>query len=1081
LDGTSVDKYYGLQHILNTFTLLLLYNYNLNTINLSIMKALLCMLAALAISAVAPAKGPSLHEVKKAAFAFIENNGQITDQHYAPRQDIQFKLGTNGMTVFVGNGQLHYQFLKSSESAAGTAETDKSGETDINIYRMDVILLGANPAAGVVKEGVGNYKEYYYLPSGTGVTEARGYEKIVYKEIYPHIDWVLYAKDGQLKYEFVVRPGGNQADIRLQYKGATSLNLEANGSVSAHTPMGTITEQAPYCYEQETKRMVASSFSIDKDLLKFNTGAYTGTLVVDPTLLWSTYYGDTQMESFYSVTSDASGNVYAGGYTKSTANIATTGAYQSTIPAPTPGTNDWQGFLVKFDNTGAREWATYYGGNSTNFYTLTQISKLVCDNAGNVYAVGATNSTNNIATSGSYQPTIGTMDNIFMVKFDASGTRIWGTYFEVGTAFFPQLAYDSANDYIYLAGTTINMSGFATPGAFQTVQAGDRDAFLAKFDPSGSRIWTTYYGGTEQDHGTALVCDNTGNIYLAGRTQSGTGFGSPGTQGNTPVGGAITEDLFVSKFDGSGNRVWGRYFGGPDDDYESFGLAADASGNIYLSCNVDAGVATAGTFQPSSAFGGNMVAGFDATSGDYLWGTYFYGAEITQPLIGCYGGSIYLSGGVSASGLATTGAYQTTFGGSDDAFLARISNTGQLDWFTYFGGSGQEVVRGMYCDASGSIYCAGYSTSTSGVATSGAWQTTPGGSLDGLLTVFSDALPPPPASTDSVWAGDANSDLIADVSDPLAVAVAYGISGATRPSATITWQAEYCADWVDTFTNGVNMKHADCNGDGTVDTFDLNAITVNFGLTHLRGGPKEKTTGVPDLYFDVTGIAFTPGTSVSVPIKLGTFASPINDFYGLATTINIGGIALAAPATISYASSWPGNSGNTIRFARNAGNEELAWAYARRDHQEISGEGILAHLNFTVPSLAIAGNTISFSFGNTLIIDKDMNPLSGYNVLDTVGIIPGLSVGGPVSELLSAAVLPNPSLNEATLRLETAKGLMVKISIVDAVGRIVEEREIKAAKGITNILLPVASLSSGIYLIKISDDSACQTLKWIRE
>src|SRR5690606_11749965 len=169
---------------------------------------------------------------------------------------------------------------------------DKAMENrNTRIYRMDVELLGANKKAQVLAEQQQTYVEQYYTVGCENGATAHTYQKITYKNVYPHIDWVLYVQGQQLKYDFIVHPGGNPADIRLQYKGATDLKIKGEALV-ATTPMGSITEQAPYSYVAGTQQAVASAYKLEEDVLRFNIAPYSGTLVIDPQLDWATYYGD---------------------------------------------------------------------------------------------------------------------------------------------------------------------------------------------------------------------------------------------------------------------------------------------------------------------------------------------------------------------------------------------------------------------------------------------------------------------------------------------------------------------------------------------------------------------------------------------------------------------------------------------------------------------------------------------------------------------------------------------------------------------------------------------------------------------
>jgi hypothetical protein len=207
----------------------------------------------------------------------------------------------------------------------------------------------------------------------------------------------------------------------------------------------------------------------------------------------------------------------------------------------------------------------------------------------------------------------------------------------------------------------------------------------------------------------------------------------------------------------------------------------------------------------------------------------------------------------------------------------------------------------------------------------------------------------PSTIVDSVWPGDANSDNTANLYDALAIAVAYGDTGAVRSGATTSWTAQYCANWSQTILpTGINAKHADCNGDGIVNSSDLSAITANYGLTHPKlHGNTAKITGVPDLYFDLSGVILNPGANISIPIVLGTAANPMNAIYGLATGIQIlGAVNLSSPATISYPTSWLGNATNTLTLSKSLSNNSIDWAYARTTHTNNSGNGVIAQLNF---------------------------------------------------------------------------------------------------------------------------------------
>jgi hypothetical protein len=237
-------------------------------------------------------------------------------------------------------------------------------------------------------------------------------------------------------------------------------------------------------------------------------------------------------------------------------------------------------------------------------------------------------------------------------------TLSWGTYFGGSD-------YDNGNEVktdgagnVYLFGETNSYSGIATTGAYQTSNSGSQDAFLAKFDAKGNLKWATYYGGSDFEYGLGLAVDKTGNSFITGFTNSASGIATSGAYQSSLNG---SNDAFLAKFDTKGNLKWGTYYGGSDFD-DGFAITLDNADNVYF------------------------------------------------------------TGITTSSSLATTGAYQTSFGGSSDAFICKFSSSGALVWFTYFGGSDNDKGLDLTLDNKGSIYLSGLTASTNGIATSGAYQ-----------------------------------------------------------------------------------------------------------------------------------------------------------------------------------------------------------------------------------------------------------------------------------------------------------------------------------------------------------------------
>src|ERR1019366_5985604 len=148
-----------------------------------------------------------------------------------------------------------------------------------------------------------------------------------------------------------------------------------------------------------------------------------------------------------------------------------------------------------------------------------------------------------------------------------------------------------------------------------------------------------------------------------------------------------------------------------------------------------------------------------------------------------------------------------------------------------------------------------------------------------IINVFIDSV--------YVWPGDANYDGVVDQNDMLAIGVGFGATGAVRNNASLNWAPQYCVNWIDTLPGAVNMKHADCDGNGTVTYADTLAVVQNFSLTHPReGGMDEARSNVPELQLLFDQHTAYVGNVVHASLILGSSAFPLTNAYGLAFNLN---------------------------------------------------------------------------------------------------------------------------------------------------------------------------------------------------
>lgn len=673
----------------------------------------------------------------KGQLSFTENKGQVYNQNYEPQPGVLFSGNASGLTFHIKNNGVSYQLNRVDEYKEIERLGKEIPEREIakqTIYRVDINWLNTNPNSIQITEGqLPGYNNYYLSACPNGALTVKSYKGVIFNKIYNNIDLHYYEKEGQLKYDYIVAPHANYKLIQLEITGAKIIKKE-NGSLLLKTPLGDIEEGAPLVYQKG--RQLKAKWIIKNNILSFDIENYDPNfqLIIDPVArIWGTYYGGSSDERGQGSRTDASGNVYITGHTGSTTNMATTGAQQVTIGGGpdaflakfnSSGVRQWgtyygannndygesccidvsgnvymSGFtnsnnnistvgahqtafgggtydalFVKFNSSGLRQWATYYGatGDERGF-------SICCDNSGNIYLAGSASSTINIATPGTHQTTYGGgVADGYVAKFNSSGVRQWGTYYGGSLVEQANECCVDASGNVYLAGFTGSLNNISSTGAHQTTLGGNWDAFLVQFNSSGIRQWGTFYGGSAYDTGYSCSTDASGNVYLAGNTGSSNNISTTGAH-QLNYGGGVS-DAFIIQFDGGGTRQWGTYYGGATDD-QVLSCACDATGNVYLAgwTKSTNNISSAGAHQ--FFYGGGTWDAFLArfnSSGSRIWGTY-YGGNIEDHAESCSvdpSGDVYLFGWTnSPNNISTPGAHQTTVSPvSYDAFLVKFRN-----------------------------------------------------------------------------------------------------------------------------------------------------------------------------------------------------------------------------------------------------------------------------------------------------------------------------------------------------------------------------------------------------------------------
>ena len=585
---------------------------------------------------------------------FIENIGQIRDTKGKKRPDVLFLTRSQGVDMYITSKGITYVFRKTEGDTK-----DKTKDVKSSLYRLDMEFVGMNKNFNVKKELVVEQQFNYYTPEYPNGISPRAYKKITVENIYDGIDLVYYEKEGKMKYDFVVKAGADPNNIKMKYKGAGNVYTDKDGSVIITTPMGEIKEEKPYTYSRNTGKKIESAYEVRNNLVQFEIAEHSKSedIIIDPIRIWATYYGGNNSDGGNNICTDNSGNLYVTGQTYNyniPNNFPTqelTGAYNQTVH----GGGNLDGFILKFNNSGERIWATYYGGSNFDVF-----GSICTDNSGNLYVTGHTRGTNFPTQTlfGAYNQTYGGGYDVFILKFNSSGARIWATYYggSKGDYGFDICTDNSGNLYVTGGTESINFPKQILPEAYnQTTCGGSHDAFILKFNSSGARLWATYYGGTNYDVGYEICTDNSSNLYVTGETR-GTNFPKQilsGAYNQTTFGGST--DAFILKFNNSGERLWSTYYGGSGED-KGYDICTDNTGNL------------------------------DVTG-------YTNGSFPTQTLSGAYN--------------------DITHNGYFDIFILKFNSSSERIWATYYGGSGNDYYGSGICtDNTGNFYVTGYTFST---------------------------------------------------------------------------------------------------------------------------------------------------------------------------------------------------------------------------------------------------------------------------------------------------------------------------------------------------------------------------------
>jgi hypothetical protein len=614
---------------------------------------------------------------------FIANRGQ------APRA-VRFMAKGSGMTAYF----LRREVLLCADGAWVHMRFEGA--------RSSTQLEGIQPLPGRANFLSGPARQWH--------RDAPMFGAVRYRELYPGID-MIYGGDGsQLKSEFVVAPGADPARIRIRYAGAGAPAVERDGSLSIPLGGRRMTEGPLLIYQERNgaRTAVEGRYVPAADgTMGFALGSYDPArpLIIDPVLSFSTLLGGTGFNAATGIAVDATGAAYVAGYTDSL-NLPTANPEQNF----NAGGNEV--FVAKLNPSGnGFAYCTYIGGSGDD-----RAYGIALDASGSAYVVGSTTS-HDFPTRYPIQSSIDGGRNAFVLKLSPAGnTLVFSTYLGGnGSDTAWGIALDASGNS-YVVGDTTSTDFPAT--AFQTSYHGSQDAFVAKISSDGGHLlYSTYLGGAGTDHGASIAVDAGGNAYITGSTWSA----------DFPVANAFQRsiagysDAFVARLSSNGNSLlFSTYLGGTGGSVSypetGQGIALDTQGNAYV-----VGVTSSADFPLSHAVQPVLLGYTDAfivkmnSSGALLYSTYLGGSgvEVGNAIAVDSSGAAYVAGYTYSTDFPVTVGVQATNGGDCDAFLAKLSPTGDsLLYATYLGGSGSDTASGVALDASGDVYISGWTLSS---------------------------------------------------------------------------------------------------------------------------------------------------------------------------------------------------------------------------------------------------------------------------------------------------------------------------------------------------------------------------------
>ena len=678
-------------------------------------------------------------------------------------------LERQGLTLLEQHGLPAAAIQKDGSKSALSAQANPPYEpAESHTATAHIDFVGANPQTKI--EGLDPVAAYanYFVGNDPAKwrTHMAQFSRVRYKNLYPGIDLVYYGSKGsQLEYDLVVSPGADPGLIRLRVADGQQIHLDEAGNLPLESKDGRISLGRPMLYQDldQGKRAIGGAFvQVARNEFAFKAVNYDRTrpLIIDPTinLLYSTYAGGIHNDQAFAMTVDLQGNTYLTGWAASQDFPVTANALQTT--RMTIGSYLYDAIVMKFDPSGTLLYSTFLGGAQND-----QGGAIIANPDGSVYVGGYTQSSNFPVTSNAFQSVWGGGLDGFLARISSDGSQLlYSTYLGgPGDEAITSMILN-ADGSLWMSGVASQAGLPASANAFQPQPNGIDNSFVAKaqFDQSGNLQlpYLTFIGGSQSGEtngpgegwGSSLALDATGNIYIAGTTQSSNypvtanAYEQPVTLShgcdNSPNPNTIG---VVTKFSPDlSQMLYSTYFGGKTEDQNGspvcnqviVSIELDAKGNIWLYGDTAESDFPVTANAISSQLNGNGAAGqqaflaeLSADGSTLLYGTYLGGTgqDSAGSMAFDTAGNIWLTGSSNATNYPVTSdalQAQNSSGGFNFTLTELSSDGATILYSTYLGGTADNGSNGiaMAFDGSGNIHLSGSTASASFPVTPSAFQ-----------------------------------------------------------------------------------------------------------------------------------------------------------------------------------------------------------------------------------------------------------------------------------------------------------------------------------------------------------------------